>query len=149
MEATQPFWDADGFGPSMYTDGPIERVFAPREHDKSIRFLRVWINGTGGDLIDQLPANEVGTFVVRELEKMRPAAKGKLRPRLHYSWNRETYIGGHKHVYLPGQVVRFAAQIDRPWQRVHFAGEHLRRMEFGLESAMETTERAVSAILTA
>jgi monoamine oxidase len=37
--------------------------------------------------------------------------------------------------------------MDQPWQRIHFAGEHLRRVEFGLEAAMETAERAVLEIL--
>jgi monoamine oxidase len=80
---------------------------------------------------------------------MRPAARGKLRPRLQFSWGQQPFIGGHKHVFAPGQVTRFARNMDQPWRRVHFAGEHLRRMEFGMESAMETAERAVTAILTA
>lgn len=148
LEAKQPFWEHDGFGPSMFTDGPLERIFAVQNPDKSIRFLRVWANGTGADRLDQLPQSDLGRFVIGEIERMRPAAKGRLQVRLQYSWGREPFIAGHKHVFAPGQVTRFARRMDAPWQRVHFAGEHLRRMEFGIEAAMETAERAVAAILT-
>jgi monoamine oxidase len=148
LESSQPFWEQDGFGPSIFTDGPLERVFAVRDGDGKIRFLRTWINGTGGDRIDHLQGRELEQFVIQQIETMRPAAKGKLRARLSYSWSREPFIAGHKHVFMPGQVRRLALAADQPWQRIHFAGEHLRRMEFGIEAAMETAERAVSAILT-
>jgi hypothetical protein len=39
--------------------------------------------------------------------------------------------------------------MDQPWQRIHFCGEHLRRMEFGMESAMETADRVAVEILSA
>jgi monoamine oxidase len=38
--------------------------------------------------------------------------------------------------------------MGRPWQRIHFAGEHLRRLEFGMEAAMETAEMAALQILS-
>jgi monoamine oxidase len=34
-----------------------------------------------------------------------------------------------------------------PHQRLHFAGEHTRRLEVGMESAMESGERAATEIL--
>jgi monoamine oxidase len=147
VEATAPFWKEDGFGPGLYTDGPLERVFTPPGPKGEIRVLRVWANGLGGDRLDQLPPEQLGTYVIREIERMRPAAKGKLRYRARFSWTRHAFAQGHKHVYMPGQVTRFARQIDRPWQRIHFAGEHLRRMEFGMEAAMETGERAALEVL--
>ena len=149
LESSAPFWEADGYGPSMFTDGPLERIFSIQNPGESMRFLRVWVNGTGADRIDQLPADQLTDYVIKEIERMRPAARGKLRPRLQFSWGRQPFIAGHKHVFAPGQVTRFARTMDQPWRHVHFAGEHLRRMEFGMEAAMETAERAVSAILTA
>jgi monoamine oxidase len=149
VEARAPFWEQDGFGASMYTDGPVERVFALKQQDGSIRHLRAWINGYGADRLDQVPPAELGAFVVREIERMRPAARGKLKPRLHFSWTAEPFTLGHRHVFLPGQINRFAREMDRPWGRVHFAGEHLRRLEFGMEAAMETAARAVVELLSA
>ncbi|MCC6171719.1 MAG: FAD-dependent oxidoreductase [Gammaproteobacteria bacterium] len=148
LEPTAPFWEQDGYGPSMYTDGPLERVFAPRIGD-GIPFLRVWINGYAADRLDALPPAQLGEFVVREFERIRPAARGRVRVRAIFSWGAEPYTLGHRHVFLPGQVNRFAKDMDRPWQRMHFCGEHLRRMEFGMESAMETADRVAVEILSA
>lgn len=148
LEPTAPFWEQDGYGPSMFTDGPLERIFALRIGD-AIPFLRVWVNGYAADRLDALPPAQLGEFVVREVERMRPAARGKLRVREVFSWGAEPFTLGHRHVFLPGQVNRFARQMDQPWRRIHFAGEHLRRMEFGMEAAMETAERAAVAILSA
>jgi len=148
LQPTAPFWEQDGYGPSMYTDGPLERIFAPKMGD-GIPFMRVWVNGFGADRLDQIPPAQLGEFVLREYERMRPAARGKLRVRKVFSWGAEPFTLGHRHVFLPGQVNRFARQMDLPWQRMHFAGEHLRRMEFGMESAMETAERAAVEILSA
>jgi monoamine oxidase len=148
LEPTRSFWEQDGHGPSMYTDGPLERVFAVRIGDR-IPFLRVWVNGFAADRLDQFPREQLGEFVLREFERMRPAARGRLRVREVFSWGADPFALGHRHVFLPGQVARFARQMDQPWQRMHFAGEHLRRMEFGMESALETAERAAVAILSA
>jgi monoamine oxidase len=148
LEATAPYWEADGYGPSMYMDGPLERVFALRNADRSIRYLRVWVNGDGAGRLDQMAGADVGAFVIREIEKVRPAAAGKLRYCAHYSWGANPFIQGHRHVFRPGQVTRFAREMGRPWQRIHFAGEHLRRLEFGMEAAMETSEMAVLQILS-
>jgi monoamine oxidase len=148
LEVKQPFWESDGYGPSMYTDGPLERVFSPRQPDGRIPFLRVWINGYAADRLDQIPSAELGQWVLREFERIRPAARGKLAVRAAFSWGAEPYIRGHRHVFLPGQVNRFAREMDRPWQRVHFAGEHLRRVEVGMEGAMETADRAVVEVLS-
>ena len=148
LEAIAPFWEADGVGPSMFTDGPLERIFTIADSHDHLRFLRVWVNGWGADRLDQLADGALTKFVIGEVERMRPAAQGKLKYRMHYSWGKHPYISGHRHVFLPGQVTRFAREMDQPWQRIHFAGEHLRRMEFGMEAAMETSERAALAVLS-
>lgn len=148
LEPTQPFWEDDGYGPTMFTDGPLERIFAPRIGE-GIPLMRVWINGYAADRLDSLPPEQLGAFVVGEFERIRPASRGRLRVRTVFSWGAEPWTLGHRHVFLPGQVSRFAREMDRPWQRIHFCGEHLRRMEFGMESALETADRAVVEILSA
>ena len=78
---------------------------------------------------------------------MRPASAGKVAIRAKFSWGAEPFTLGHKHVFLPGQVRRFAKVMGDPWQRLYFAGEHLRRAEFGLEAAAESADRAAVTIL--
>lgn len=147
LEVKSPFWENDGFGINVYSDGPLERLFAVPGKDGVVRHLRVWVNGYAADRLDQVPANELDAFVLRELARMRPASAGKVAIRTKFSWGAEPFTLGHKHVFLPGQVRRFAKVMGDPWQRLYFAGEHLRRAEFGLEAAAESADRAAVTIL--
>lgn len=84
---------------------------------------------------------------MRELEESRPSMKGALQPLFNYSWEANPFVGGNKHCFAAGQVKMFAKDMALPHGRVHFSGEHLRRMEPGMESAMETAEIAALEIL--
>ena len=69
---------------------------------------------------------------------------------MHYhSWGRTGFIGGCGHTYSAGQVERFAAALPEPDGRIHFAGEHTRQREMGMESAMASAERVVTEIVSA
>ncbi|MBU6379430.1 MAG: FAD-dependent oxidoreductase [Gammaproteobacteria bacterium] len=147
LEAKRPFWESDGFGLNVYSDGPLERVFAVPGTDGVVRHLRVWINGHAADRLDALSRPELEEFVLREFARLRPASAGQVAVRAAFSWGAEPYTRGHKHVFLAGQVQRFARVMGEPWQRLHFAGEHLRRVEFGMEAAAESADHAAVAIL--
>jgi monoamine oxidase len=134
-------------GLNVYSDGPLERIFAVPSPDGVVRHLRVWVNGRAADRLDPLPGPELEAFVLREVTRLRPAAAGRVAVRAAFSWGAEPYTRGHKHVFLAGQVQRFARVMGDPWQRMHFAGEHLRRVEFGMEAAAESADRAAVAIL--
>ncbi|MDZ8050913.1 MAG: FAD-dependent oxidoreductase [Aulosira sp. ZfuCHP01] len=47
----------------------------------------------------------------------------------------------------PGQIRRFQDPMAKPWQRIHFAGEHTVIASGGTESALESAERVSSKIL--
>jgi monoamine oxidase len=147
LEAKEPFWERDGYGPTMFTDSPLERVFATADPDGRVRYLRVWVNGNGAERLDGLEGAALERFVLEELARLRPASRGKLKLRHAFSWSRHPTIAGHRHVFRPGEVTRFARVMGRPRGRLHLAGEHLRRLEFGMESACEAGERAALEIL--
>ncbi len=50
-------------------------------------------------------------------------------------------------MFGPGQVTKFARDMIIPHGRLHFAGEHTRRLDYGMEAAMESGERAAFEIL--
>ena len=64
-----------------------------------------------------------------------------------HSWSEYPLVGGFRHSFYPGQVTRFAHHMIKPHHRIHFAGEHTRRLEIGMESAMESGERAAVEVL--
>ena len=143
------FWEADGYGASMWTDGPIGRVFAGTDANGEVHSLLVWIAGQGSRRIDQYDRDTASRIVLDALARIRPASKGQLEVMHYHSWGRTAFIGGCGHTYSAGQVRRFAATLPEPEGRIHFAGEHTRQREMGMESAMASAERVVAGILAA
>ncbi|MDZ5649447.1 NAD(P)/FAD-dependent oxidoreductase [Nitrospirillum sp. BR 11828] len=145
---TKPYWEQDGLPPSLWTDLPFERAFALKSPETGATdTLIVWVNGDGATRWDDREVEQQSDLVIAELARVRPSMVGALDYILGYSWGRNPYVRGNKHVFGPGQVKRFAADMGKPVGRIHFAGEHLRRLEHGMESAMETGEAAAMEIL--
>jgi monoamine oxidase len=143
------FWERDGFEPSLWTDGALERVFALTDGNDEVNTLLVWINGQGSRRIDQYDRESATRLVLDLMAAARPASRGQLEVMDYHAWGRTPFVAGCGHSYTAGQVGRFAAGIARPEGRIHFAGEHTRRREFGMESAMASAERVVAEILAA
>ena len=142
-----PFWEQDGMDASLWTDGALTIVRQPFGYDGSRDRLAVVNTGKKGDRIDQLPPKERGEFVMREIERLRPSTKGKMEVIGVHSWPQYQFVEGCRHSYSPGQVTRFAVDMIKPHGRLHFAGEHTRRLDVGMESAMESGERAAVEVV--
>lgn len=142
-----PYWEQDGMDASLWTDGPLNLVRQPLGYDGSRDRLVVVCVGKKGERLDQLSPEDRGQFVIKEIERLRPSTKGKMEVTGIHSWPQYNFVSGCRHSYGPGQVTRFAHDMIKPHHRLHFAGEHTRRMEVGMESAMESGERAAFEIL--
>lgn len=144
----KPFWEEDGLEPSFFTDGPIRMFWAlkPRADENHHRFMLVFTGGSA-TRIDQMPEAEARAFVAAELARIRPAMVGRTTLNGWYSWGRDPMAEGCRHLFAPGQVTRFAAGMITPHARLHFAGEHTRRIDFGMEAALESGERAAFEII--
>jgi len=141
------YWEQDGLPASLWSDGPVSMVYRFRGADGG-DYLMAQATGKKAERLDQLAPAARGEFVLAELAKLRPATRGKLRVTRVHAWEQEPFIAGCRHGYRPGEVTRFAFDMIRPHQRLHFAGEHTRRLEIGMESAMESGERAALEILS-
>ena len=141
------FWEADGYDASMWTDSAVERVFAATDDSDEVHTLLVWIAGQGSRRIDQYDREQAERIVLDTLARMRPASKGQLEVMHYHSWGLTPFIGGCGQTYSAGQIGRFAAALPEPEGRIHFAGEHTRRREPGMESAMASAERVVGELL--
>jgi len=142
-----PFWDDDGLPPSLYVDGPLERVFAV-ETDGGVERLVCWINGDGAMPWDVMTNEDRVNFAIAELARARPSSAGRVTGAFSWSWA-GPLSGGIRHAPRPGEVLTLGPALARPHGRIHFAGEHVRREEHGMEAACETGERAARAILAA
>lgn len=147
LRPTAKFWEQDGFAASLWSDGLLERVFALTDDSDEVHTLLVWMNGAGGRRIDQLDREQATALVLNEFNRVRPAARGRLEVMDYHAWGRMPFIGGCGFSYAAGQVAGFGASLPEPEGRIHFAGEHTRRREFGMESAMASSERVLAEIM--
>lgn len=147
FRVTRKFWDDDGLPPSLWSDRLYERGFHIANRGGDMGSYTVWLNGDGANRIQAMPQEAQLALIMAELEKARPSIRGALQPLFGYSWEANPFVGGNKHVFCAGQVKQFAKEMGLPHGRIHFAGEHLRRIEPGMESAMETAEIAALEVL--
>ena len=147
LRARQPYWEADGIEASMWSDGLFTLIRQQIEHDGSRELMSVLAFGPNSRKLDKLPSAERGRLAIEYIEKVRPSTVGKLEFLGTHSWEQVPGIRGCSHQYLPVKVVPWSQAMAKPHARLHFAGEHVRRLEVGMESAMETGERAALEIL--
>ncbi len=147
LRVKQPYWEDDGIEASMWCDGPFSLVRQRIGYDGSRDSAVVITGGAKGEALDRMPAKERGEFVLAELAKIRPSTAGKLEVMGTFSWRLQPTIECCSHVYHAGQMKRFVPVIAAPHERMHFAGEHTRKMEVGMEAALESGERAALEIL--
>jgi monoamine oxidase len=151
LTARAPFWEHDGYAPSLYTDslagmlGAVRNGATPNE----ITGLTAWLMGPTAERLHGLSAAEVGRRVIADVERIRPAARGKLELVGVQAWGADPYVAGAWAYFRPGDVGRFAAVMGRPHGRLHFCGEHLARTSRGLEGAMASGEQAAAEVLAA
>ncbi len=141
------FWEDDGLPPSLWTDGPLDRVNLLRDESGEPACLLVYANGLQAQALDRLSPQQADRFIRAELARIRPSTRGQLRLlRLHSNQN-DPYIAGSYAFWSPGMPLRFPAALAAPHGRIHFAGEHTARSARGMEGAMESGERAALEVL--
>jgi monoamine oxidase len=145
---TAPYWETDGLEPSFFSDQGVKMFWAlkPRPNESIHRFMVV-LTGSSASRFDLLPPAEAARAVLANLVRLRPSMAGKLDMLGFYSWEQDLLVQGCRHMFAPGQVTAFAADMIKPHHRLHLAGEHTRRLEYGMEAALESGERAALEIL--
>jgi monoamine oxidase len=148
LHCSRPFWDADGMEPSMWTDSHLGRVSAIYHGASTdeVSSLVVSSFGAAANHLDRLGSEGAARYVVAEIERIRPAAKGALTVTGQHSWTRDPFSGGAWAYFHPGTVTRFLPAMFAPSGRVHFCGEQTSVTSRGMEGALETGERAARAV---
>ncbi len=143
-----PFWEDDGLPPAMWTDTIIERVFPNRGPGQNVLSLTCWIDGANALTLDAMEEEEQVSTVLDQIARIRPASQGALEHVKTVSWGNDPWARGAYAHYAPGQATRLQPALSAPWQRLHFAGEHTSITEPGLESAVESAQRASKEIIS-
>lgn len=146
--AKSKFWETDGTSPSIWSDGLIGTLAPQRQDPNStdITSLVAFARGFGAIRLDQFAPEDAKKMVVAEIERLHPAAKGKLEAVILKSWTRDPFSGGDWAIWAPGQVTELVPYVARPHGRIHFAGEHTSKSNRGMEGAQESGERTAQEI---
>ena len=144
----KPFWKDDGLSPSMWTDGIAGVVTAQKFGDEPGEVTGLVVNARGwsADYLDRLGAAQAGAAAIAEIERLRPAARGALELGGYHSWWRDPFAAGDWAIYGPGQVTGFLPVVAKPHGNLHFCGEHTGTANRGMESALESAERAAAEV---
>jgi len=139
----RPFWETDELSPSMWTNGPLGVVAAQRFGNDPDEVTGLVVNARGwvADRLDRLGPAAAQAAVIREIEQLRPAAKGALEAGGFHSWWLDPNNAGDWAIFGPGQVQGLLPTMALPHGRIHFCGEHTATMNRGMEGAMESAER--------
>ena len=150
LRSKRPFWEQDGLPPTMWTDSQIGRVFAiyGGATDDEVSSLLVTAYGFKSAWLDRLGREAAGRYVVAEMERIRPAAKGALGVAAYHSWTLDPFSAGDWAYFAPGTVTQFMPAMFQPHGRVHFCGEQTAVSARGMEGAMESGERAALEVAT-
>ena len=144
------FWEEDGLGANMWTDGPLERIFALQGgKQQEISTLWCFLNGPQARAFDALDKQAQKQFVLTEMKRLRPASQGALDIGHIHSWTQYPHMQGAWAYWRPGQMRTSIAHFRKPHGRLHFAGEHLAQFHAGMEAAFESGERAAWEIIDA
>lgn len=146
FSVTAPYWEDDGLDASMWTDGPLQYIRQQIEPDGSRVKLSAIASGAKAARLDAMPPKERAAFALAEIERIRPSTRGRLEVIGVHSWAQGPGAAGCSFEFPVGRVLDWVQNMGNPHGRVHFAGEHLRELELGMEAAMESGERAAIAI---
>lgn len=143
------FWEEDGLGLSMLSDGPAGMVLA-QAYDpdpNQINAFLVFARGPWAQFLDRRGSEAAKALILADIERARPAARGALDVVHYWSWSAYPYTAGAFSVFGPGQVSRLARAMAAPVGRITFAGEQNAALNRGLEGAFEAGERAALELL--
>lgn len=150
LTAREPFWDADGLSPSMWTDGVLGTVTPQRygASDDEVSCLMIQARGQMAGVWDRMGPEQALAMIVAKFEQLRPAARGKLKAHRMFSWCSQYFNAGDWAYFAPGQLSSFVPTMAQASGRVHFCGEHTATAARGLEGALESSERVVGEVLS-
>lgn len=149
LKAKTDFWETDGLPANMWTDLPIERIFADRNSDGTLNGLfRILINGRGATRSVWEDRSKIAERVTAYMKTVRPASEGQFDVLAIQDWTKTNPLAGGAYMHwAPGQIGQWAETMTQPSPKLVFAGEHLSRSHTGMEGAMETGENAAFYLL--
>jgi len=144
LHVKEPYWEVDGLPASLWTNQTVGRIFRYQSEDG----YYLWMNrGVVDAETRKLDDASLKAQSLRELYAARPSTEGRVETTAVVNWSRHPWLLGHIAYRKPGQIRRYGNVVADRHGRIHFAGDHTAVLNFGMEGAMESGERAALEVL--
>ena len=146
MQCRTRFWEKDGCNGFGISDLPQE-IFHSSFDQPGTRGLLVsyMLVGVGQRAAEMDPERRT-EFVSREMEKVHPGLLDNLEGCVSKVWPADPWAGGAGAEHSPGQLTTLCVGIERPEERVHFAGEHTSGQPYWMQGALQSGLRAAKEV---
>lgn len=147
MQGSRFEWDRRNLGTSIWTDTPLERIFANAGQRGDVRgIFTVWTEGKGSLIPAKLSNAARQIWAKNGFEKALPFMKGAIKRTQTKSWANDEFARGAYSHFTKGQFTALKPHLKTQVGAIHFAGEHTAENAPGMEGALESAERVVGEI---
>jgi monoamine oxidase len=147
LQTKTRFWHAQGLSATSRSDHPAETWDAAYDQPADRGLVAMTVGGAIGRELAGL-ADERGVARGVELAtETFPWLRAAFDKGAVCAWAKERWSRGAFAVFHPGQMSVITADIARPDDRIHFAGEHTSPWMGWMEGALESAERVVKEVL--
>jgi monoamine oxidase len=139
------FWKDEKF--SLVTDMPGHYFFHTTQNQKSSKgILTSYAIGEKAQMLQSMTKENREMFTCQSFPNEFGNVKSKLISSSGYYWGNDVFSMGAYAIYGKGQWYTLRPALQKPFQNIHFAGEHLAEWQGFMEGAINSGEDAANEI---
>jgi monoamine oxidase len=143
----QRAWRDEHLSGTVQTDLASQTFYEGSPHQPGAGGMLVaYVGGRQGAEGDWLTDAELVAATVADAERVFPGTAGLAGHGVPVWWSADPYAGGQYSVYTPGQL-RLVETFQRPFGRVHLAGEYTEVYSGYMESALRSGARVARRLI--
>jgi len=149
LQCRTRYWEKDGFNGFGHSDTPQQIWHFTHDQPGPRGLLVSFLSGPMGEKIGNLAPEARDRFIVEQMERAHPGLKANLEVLSVKVWHKDPWTQGALGLPGPGQITGILIDAEKPEGRIHFAGEHLSRLQGWMQGALESGLRAVQEVHSA
>jgi len=149
LQCRTRYWERDGFNGFGHSDTPQQIWHFTHDQPGPRGLLVSFLSGPMGEKIGELAPEARDRFIVEQMERAHPGLKANLEAMSVKVWHKDPWTQGALGLPGPGQITGILVDAEKPEGRIHFAGEHLSRLQGWMQGALESGLRAMQEVHTA
>ncbi len=146
LQCRTRFWEADGFNGFGHSDTPQQFWHFTHDQPGPRGLLVSFLSGPMGEKAGDMEPEARDRFIIDEMERAHPGLKANLEAMSVKIWHKDPWTRGALGLPAPGQITGMLIDAEKPEGRIHFAGEHLSRLQGWMQGALESGLRAAGEV---